>query len=105
MGLVWTVSIGVVMSAVGGILVRHPSGRGVGAVLLGCGAVTALSLLLGGYGLAALQLGAPGATVTLLASESLWPLFVVPLVTLLPLLYPDGRLPGRRWRLVRPGSV
>ena len=38
------------------------------------------------------------AVVATSVGDWTWPLFVVPLLTLLPLVFPDHRLPGRRWR-------
>ena len=97
---------------------RHPGGRGDRPVLLGggrcwcsrapaavgsagccsasacCGAGAALS--------SAVLVAATGPSPLVRVAESveswIWVGGFVPLLTLVPLLYPDGRLPGPRWR-------
>jgi len=80
-------------------LPRHPIGR----LFLVCGLASAATLPFYGYGRLALYdrpgqfpLGVEAAWV----SAWLWTLGFMPLVTLGVLLFPDGRLPGRRWRPV-----
>lgn len=41
-----------------------------------------------------------GVYVANALQASTWPLIVIPMVTVLPLLFPDGRLPSSRWRPV-----
>ncbi len=84
------------------ILSRIPR-HAVGRLFLCCGLVSAATLPLFGYGRLALYdhpgqlpLGGEAAWV----SAWLWALGFMPLVTLGVLLFPDGRLPSRRWRPV-----
>ena len=78
-------------------LPRHPIGR----LFLLCGLASALTLPIYGYARLALYdhpgqlpLGVAAAWV----SAWLWTLGFMPLVTIGALLFPDGRLPSRRWR-------
>jgi signal transduction histidine kinase len=89
------------------VLLAHGLGRGtrqLAWVLLGSGTAAALTALA-----AAMVVVAPEATaaVGVLAQLQSW-LWVpgfVPLLTLVPLLYPDGLLPGRLWRWVAAAST
>jgi two-component system, NarL family, sensor kinase len=79
------------------------SGRAVGTVMLVAGAASA-------GGLFATALAAVAETPTLAAraagqiGTTLWVPGFLTLVTLLPLLFPDGPLPGRVWRVLAWGS-
>jgi signal transduction histidine kinase len=78
-------TIGVSYAAAAVLVLSGTGGRRIGWLLLGiglCGAGGALS--------SALELDA--------VSGWIWVGGFVPLLTLVPLLYPDGRLPGPRWR-------
>ncbi len=91
----------VVYASLGWLILRHRPGHPVGWILLG--ATTLVIVFAGGIGL-----GAPlaesrgpddflaGALVTV-AVAMLVPMFVMTF-GMLPILYPDGRLPGPRWR-------
>jgi signal transduction histidine kinase len=83
---------------------RAPGVRLLARVLLVagcCAGVTALSTAL-----AATATTASGvASSMVLLQGSLWVPGFVPLVTLVPLLYPDGLLPGRAWRLLFSAGV
>ena len=90
-----------VIVTVGALVASRRPGNPVGWVLVGGPVPMALSSLFEEYAVHALfiETGAlPGGAV--LASLSEWmfvpPLFLIP--ALLLLLFPDGRLPGRRWR-------
>jgi signal transduction histidine kinase len=101
-------AVGLTYPAIGAVvLLARDLGRGtrqLAWVLLGAGTAAALSSLA-----AAVVLTAPGTSgvVTALAQVQSW-LWVpgfVPLVTLVPLLYPDGLPPGRLWRWVAGASL
>lgn len=89
------------------VLLAHGLGRGtrqLAWVLLGSGTAAALTALA-----AATVVVAPEATgaVSVLAQLQSW-LWVpgfIPLLTLVPLLYPDGLLPGRLWQWAATASV
>lgn len=78
-------SIGLSYSAAAVLVLSGTGGRRIGWLLLGiglCGAVAGLA--------AALSLDSIG--------DWIWVGGFLPLLTLVPLLYPDGHLPGPRWR-------
>ena len=84
------------------ILLAHGSVRGTRAlawVMLGAGLAAALAALT-----TALALVAPASSdlvgVVVQLQSWLWVPGFVPLLTWVPLLYPDGLLPGRIWRVV-----
>ncbi|WP_243060883.1 ATP-binding protein [Nocardioides sp. SR21] len=79
------IAIGLSYSAAAVLVLAGTGGRRIGWLLLGiglCGAVAGLA--------AALSLDGIG--------DWIWVGGFLPLLTLVPLLYPDGRLPGARWR-------
>ena len=78
-------AIGLAYSAAAVLVLSGTGGRRIGWLLLGiglCGAAAGLSAVLG-----ADEVGG-----------WIWVGGFLPLLTLVPLLYPDGRLPGPRWR-------
>jgi uncharacterized protein YceK len=93
-------SVGKVSSAVlligaGALLTRHGAGRQIGLLLLGCGSVIALNLLAGGYAIAGTRQRWPGVGAAEWATTWLWALTVIPLPTVLPAVFPDGRALNR----------
>jgi signal transduction histidine kinase len=91
--------IGVSYAATGAVLVgvgREGGGRRLGWLLLAVGVCSGVEAL-------AAAIAATAESVTVLAQAAssveswLWVPGFMPLLTFLPLLYPDGRLPGRRW--------
>ena len=85
----------------GAVVLRSTGhGRRISLVLLAAGVASALAQGLGTYG----ETSSPGAAAASWFAAWQWPLFVVPLLTLVPLRYPDGRLPGQRWRLAETSS-
>jgi signal transduction histidine kinase len=96
-----SVTIPAVYVLTGAALVWLRPRNAVGWVLVGCGMCPVASTFLGVYGV---QLyvsdgPSPAGQIALAMASWLWlpGLFVLP--TLLPLLYPGGRLPSPRWRL------
>jgi signal transduction histidine kinase len=80
-------------------LPRHP----VGWLFLGCGLVSAFTLAVYAYavyGLVEHPGALPLAVGAAWVSAWVWSLGFMPLAGLGPLLFPDGRLPSRRWRPV-----
>ena len=97
----------VVYAGVGGIIAARVPGNPIGWLLCLLGLALAASLFLEQYGLRGLatapgslpavrQIAALGTSATLLA--------IAPLIILV-LLFPDGRLPSRRWRPVLWGAI
>ena len=78
-------AIGVAYSAAAVLVLSGTGGRRIGWLLLGiglCGSAAGLSAVLGADGV----------------GDWIWVGGFLPLLTLVPLLYPDGALPGPRWR-------
>jgi signal transduction histidine kinase len=96
------VAVGLTCPPIGAVVLLAPGlGRGtrqLAWVLLGAGTAAALTALATSFVLVAAQ---PSAAVVWMAQLQSW-LWVpgfLPLLTLVPLSYPDGLLPGRLWRL------
>ena len=81
-----------------------PGARALGRVMLVSGVAAALAALCTAL---ALVLPADGAATPLLVQLQgwLWVPGFFPLLTLVPLLYPDGLLPGHGWRLAALSAV
>lgn len=93
--LVW-LSYGVLGAIILAKLPRHP----IGWIFLSVGAGAGLTTLAAGYAAYALSYSPalPGSSLALWLPSTWWaPSLLVPAV-FVPLLFPDGRLPGRRWR-------
>ncbi len=97
----------------GRLILRRRPGHGAGRVLLISGTASALHVLVAasadaGIAAAGVVLGPEvsfrpadlplTASIPLWVTAWLWLIIVVPLVVWLPAIFPDGRLPGRRWR-------
>lgn len=80
----------------GAVLLRSAPGHRLGQLLLLVGAASAAAVLLQGWSGGA-DGALPGATFAVWAGGWVWVLTIVPLLGLLPLLLPDGRLPSRAW--------
>jgi hypothetical protein len=95
--------------SVSGILIaRHQPGNPITWILLGIGFSFGLSAALDGYAQAALVAhpgSLPGGIGAVVLGSWLWVPGIVPMGTFLLLLFPDGRLPSRRWRVVAWASA
>ena len=91
------VAIGLSYAAAAVLVLSGTGGRRIGWLLLGiggCGAAAALS-----SAVIVARTEPPWLVSVAESVESwIWVGGFVPLFTLVPLLYPDGRLPGPRWR-------
>ncbi|HYO38103.1 MAG TPA: histidine kinase [Nocardioidaceae bacterium] len=89
-------AVGIAYGAAAALVLAGTGGRRIGWLLLGIGVAGA-----GTTGATALALVATQpsslATTAVFVQSWLWVPSFLPLVTVLPLLYPDGRLPARRW--------
>lgn len=80
------------------ILSREPGNRIGGLLLYGSGA-TAASFLAGELTTYLVRRGADGVLVGILGllSDAGWIVGIIPVLLFLPMLFPDGHLPSRRW--------
>jgi len=91
------------LATVGAILVRRLPHNLIGWLLLVSGLIIAFTIGAGGvayYGLSSDPPSVPGAIWIGLLSQLTWTPFIVLLGLYLPLLYPSGHLPSKRWRPV-----
>jgi hypothetical protein len=85
-------------AVVGGVLVAH-TGHRIGWLCLAVGVGGAMSGFTQEYATyAAARAGLPGTELAAWLQNWLWFPFVGIVFTFLPLLFPDGHLPSRRWR-------
>lgn len=91
---------GTLMPPLGALVLSRRPRHAVGWVLLVCGLASAVTLAVYPYAHRGLVRDYPGAVAAAWVSEWAWGLGVIPMVTLGVLLFPDGRLPSRRWRLL-----
>jgi two-component system NarL family sensor kinase len=88
-------------SVVGALVVSRQPRHRLGWLFLAVGLACALTLFLFGYAYVGLETkpgSLPGALVVGWVSSWIWALTFAPAFTLGILLFPDGRLPSRRWR-------
>ena len=94
---------GIAFALVGALVATRRPGNAVGWILWGVGVAVGLNLIGQGYGALVVSARAwdvPGAVVMAwLIHWSFNPVFALALV-FIPLLFPDGRLPSRRWGAV-----
>ncbi|MGH2791169.1 MAG: hypothetical protein ACRDJ0_09360 [Actinomycetota bacterium] len=93
----------VVYPAVGALIVLRGPGNSVGWVCLGIGAglgFTAFASEYARYALVTNPGSLPGGLIAGWADNWSYLTFVIPLGTILPLVFPAGRLPSPRWRVV-----
>lgn len=98
----WVLTVLPLAAVAGAALLQASPAHPLGRLLLVVGAASAAALLTNGWAEAALDTPDPSAGAVLAGWVGgwVWALTVVPLVALLPLLLPDGRLPSPRWRVV-----
>jgi hypothetical protein len=89
-------------STVGALIATRRPQNTVGWIMLVAGFTLAAMLLTGGYvDFSLAQQGrVPGTRWVAWVASWVWVPGIVPALTFLLLLFPDGRLPSRRWRLV-----
>ena len=88
---------------VGALIASRLPTNPIGWVCLGIGLILTLAIVTGEYYVFALQTrpgSLPGGVYMAWLTNWLWVPAVVSIGTFLVLLFPDGRLPTRRWRLV-----
>ena len=87
-------------AVIGALAVSRQPGNLVGWLFLATGVVAAMQIFTGELALSLYRHGGPLLAVRWLAwpANWVWNLSFGSLFTLLPLLFPDGRLPSRRWR-------
>ena len=96
-------AVGLPSVVLGLLVVRRRPGNRVGALLVAVGAVPCLIFGREVYSAAAGRVpGLPDSTVLVALEQGAWMWWYVP-VALLVLFFPDGRLPGPRWRWVAIG--
>jgi signal transduction histidine kinase len=85
---------------VGALLLSRVQGNRVGALLLFCAAITGLSFAAAELATYLVREGitdGPAVTAAALVSTLGWLVGIFPVILFLPLLFPDGHLPSRRW--------
>ncbi len=88
---------------VGALIVWHRPKNTIGWILCTVGIGTAITDFSGAYAAYSMVKGhlpLPGAAVFSWLGNTVWPLNWVLLLVFLPLLFPDGRLLTRRWRII-----
>lgn len=97
----WVLTVLPAWTAGGAALLWHAPGHRLGQLLVLVGAASSAAVLSKGWATHALQPDAAlaGGVAAAWVSSWAWVLTAVPLVALLPLLLPDGRLPSRAWRV------
>ena len=97
-------AVGLSYTAAAVLVLAGAGGRRIGLLLLAIGASGSGAALAGAVAALAREPSLVATTAGFVHSW-LWVPGFAPLLTLLPLLYPDGRLPGRRWRWAVAASV
>lgn len=87
----------------GAVILTSRPGHPIGRLLLGVGLAAGLAMASHQYATTGIVLdpgSLPFTSVAAWVGSWVWALGVLPVMTLLPLLFPDGRLRSRRWRPV-----
>lgn len=90
------VAVGIAYAAAAALVLAGTGGRRIGWLLLGIGVAAAGTTVATAIALVAEQPSST-ATAAVFVQSWLWVPGFLPLVTVVPLVYPDGRLPGARW--------
>ena len=90
-------AVGVAYAGAAALVLAGSGGHRLGWLLLGIGLAGGGAALTGALLIRAEETSA-WTSLTAFVHSWLWVPGFVPLLTLVPLLYPHGRLPGRRWR-------
>lgn len=97
------VANGLMFSVVGALIASRRPDNAVGWICLGTGILMNVSAAAGEYAVYALLTmpdSIPGGQGAAWVTNWTWPLYIGLLGTVLILVFPDGRLPSRRWRPV-----
>ncbi len=87
------------VATVGALVAVRQPGNAIGWIFSGFGVYLAAAEVAEGYGLLARDLGLPGGEIGSWVISWTW-IGEIAVWAVVFLLFPDGRLPGRRWRLV-----
>jgi hypothetical protein len=88
---------------VGALIATHRPHNPLGWIFCAVGLSQALEVFTYEYGVYALRTApgtVPGGALAIWAAQLVWPPGIGLLLTFVPLLFPTGRLPSRRWRPV-----
>jgi two-component system NarL family sensor kinase len=91
------IAVAVFFSAMGVLVIWHRPGNVLGWTMLVIAAWDGVGLLLSVL-TGSFSAGAPGVDALMWVQSWLWAPPIWAITTLLPMIYPDGRLPSRRWR-------
>jgi two-component system, NarL family, sensor kinase len=91
------IAVAVTFSAMGGLVTWHRPGNALGWTMLVIAAWTGLGVLMTSLGGAFPSADHPVVTVVMALQFWFWAPPIWAITTLLPMIYPDGRLPSRRW--------
>jgi signal transduction histidine kinase len=97
--VVYTIFLG--MATVGALAASRQPGNATGWIFLAIGICAGIAFASSEYADYALRTrpgSLPGAAYAAWLSDWIWALLIALPITFLPLLFPDGRLPSRRWR-------
>ena len=92
----------------GAIILTSRPGHPIGRLMIGVGLAAGLAIATHQYATRAIVLdpgSLPFATAAAWIGSWMWALAAMPAMTILPLLFPDGRLLSRRWRPILAAAV
>lgn len=103
----WVLVVLPLAAVAGAVLLQVSPAHPLGRLLIVVGAASAAAVFTNGWAEAALDRPDPsvGAVLAGWVGGWVWALTVVPLVALLPLVLPDGRLPSTHWRVAAGGAA
>jgi hypothetical protein len=96
---VWVTAF-VVFATIGALILSRMPTHAVGWMFVGIGLTSNLLMVLHRYGVNASIEGRPPDPWVAWIGNWLWAPPLLAIATLVPLYFPDGRLPSRRWRIV-----